>query len=88
MGKGTKENLWQLKIPSLSSNYQMNNEVEVDQQVLVCVVGKTTLISDYCCLSDLLRVMFTVDGIDEMLTRLYKHGAKLVGEWAIAAGRS
>ncbi len=27
-----------------------------------------------------LRVMFTVDDIDEVLTRLYKHGAKLVGE--------
>ena len=27
-----------------------------------------------------LRVMFTVKDIDEMLTRLYKHGAKLVGE--------
>ena len=27
-----------------------------------------------------LRVMFTVDNIDETLTRLYKHGAKLVGE--------
>src|SRR4051794_27019319 len=27
-----------------------------------------------------LRVMFTVDDIDEVLTRLYKHGATLVGE--------
>lgn len=27
-----------------------------------------------------LRVMFTVDDIDELLTRLYKHGAQLVGE--------
>jgi catechol 2,3-dioxygenase-like lactoylglutathione lyase family enzyme len=27
-----------------------------------------------------LRVMFTVDNIDEMLARLYRHGAKLVGE--------
>jgi len=27
-----------------------------------------------------LRVMFAVEDIDEMLTRLYKHGAKLVGE--------
>ena len=27
-----------------------------------------------------LRVMFAVDDIDEILTRLYKHGAKLVGE--------
>lgn len=27
-----------------------------------------------------LRVMFTVDNLDEVLTRLYKHGAKLVGE--------
>jgi predicted enzyme related to lactoylglutathione lyase len=24
--------------------------------------------------------MFTVDDIDELLTRLYKHGAQLVGE--------
>jgi predicted enzyme related to lactoylglutathione lyase len=27
-----------------------------------------------------LRIMFTVDNVDETLTRLYKHGAKLVGE--------
>lgn len=27
-----------------------------------------------------LRVMFAVDNIDEILTRLYKHGAQLVGE--------
>lgn len=27
-----------------------------------------------------LRVMFTVDDIDETLARLYKHGAQLVGE--------
>lgn len=27
-----------------------------------------------------LRVMFTVEGIDEMLERLYRHGAQLVGE--------
>jgi catechol 2,3-dioxygenase-like lactoylglutathione lyase family enzyme len=27
-----------------------------------------------------LRVMFAVDNIDEVLTRLYKHGATLVGE--------
>ena len=27
-----------------------------------------------------LRVMFTVDNIDEMLTRLHKRGAQLVGE--------
>ena len=27
-----------------------------------------------------LRVMFAVDNIDEILTRLYKHGATLVGE--------
>src|SRR3954452_12707638 len=27
-----------------------------------------------------LRIMFTVDDIDEVLTRLYKHGATLVGE--------
>jgi catechol 2,3-dioxygenase-like lactoylglutathione lyase family enzyme len=27
-----------------------------------------------------LRIMFTVDKLDETLTRLYKHGARLVGE--------
>ena len=27
-----------------------------------------------------LRIMFTVEDIDEVLTRLYKHGATLVGE--------
>lgn len=27
-----------------------------------------------------LRIMFTVEDVDEMVSRLYKHGAKLVGE--------
>ena len=39
-------------------------------------------ISDYAPVNSLgyLRVMFTVEDIDEMVSRLIKHGAQLVGE--------
>ncbi len=51
--KGTKENPWKLKTPPLTSDYQMYKDEKEGKEVLVCVVGKTTLLYDYRCIVDL-----------------------------------
>lgn len=51
--EGTKENPWKLKTPPLTSEYQMYKYVKDGEDVIVCVVGKTTLLYDYRCLKDL-----------------------------------
>ena len=48
--EGTKENPWKLKTPPLTSDYEMYKD---EKEVIVCVVGKTTLLYDYRCLNDL-----------------------------------
>jgi hypothetical protein len=53
MSNGTKTDPWQLKTPSLSSNYQMYLEEKDDQEVIVCVVGKTVLLYDKRAINDL-----------------------------------
>lgn len=53
MKKGTKENPWQLKTPPLSAEYEMYLDVKGDKEVIVCTVGKTVLLYDASCLSDL-----------------------------------
>lgn len=53
MEKGTKENPWKLKTPPLTSDYEMYRDTKDDKEVIVCVVGKTTLLYDYRCLADL-----------------------------------
>ena len=50
---GTKENPWKLKTPPLSSSYEMYRDVKEDKEVIVCVVGKTTLFYDFRCINDL-----------------------------------
>jgi len=45
--KGTKEDPWKLKTPSLSSDYVMYKDEKDGKEVIVCVVGKTTLLYDY-----------------------------------------
>jgi hypothetical protein len=52
-GKGTKENPWQLKTPSGSSDYIMYRDEEADPPALVCVVGKTELRYQLRCIEDL-----------------------------------
>ena len=42
-GQGTKENPWQLKTPSGTSEYVMYRDETANPPVLVCVVGKTVL---------------------------------------------
>ncbi len=51
--KGTKEDPWKLKTPPLSSDYEMYKDEKDGKEVIVCVVGKTTLLYDYRCLADL-----------------------------------
>jgi hypothetical protein len=49
----TKENPWTLKTPPGSSDYTMHVEEREGGQVLVCTVGKTTLLYDARCIDDL-----------------------------------
>jgi hypothetical protein len=42
-GSGTKEDPWELKTPSGSSEYQMYRDEAADPPVIVCTVGKTVL---------------------------------------------
>ncbi len=55
--KGTKENPWKLKTPPLTSYYEMYREVKEGKEVIVCVVGKTTLLYDARCLNDLHQML-------------------------------
>ena len=51
--EGTKEKPWKLKTPPLSSDYEMYKDEKDGKEVIMCVVGKTTLIYDAKCLKDL-----------------------------------
>ena len=51
--EGTKENPWKLKTPPLTSEYEMYRDVKDGKDVIVCIVGKTTLLYDYRALNDL-----------------------------------
>ena len=51
--KGTKANPWKLKTPPNTSDYEMYKDVRDGKEVIVCVVGKTTLLYDARCLTDL-----------------------------------
>ena len=51
--EGTKENPWKLKTPPLSSEYEMYKDVKDGKEVIMCIVGKTTLMYDANCLTDL-----------------------------------
>lgn len=51
--EGTKENPWKLQTPPLTSDYEMYKGEKDGKEVIVCVVGKTTLLYDYQCLQHL-----------------------------------
>lgn len=53
MEKGTKENPWKLKTPPGTSDYEMYKDTKDGKDVIVCVVGKTTLLYDHRCIKDL-----------------------------------
>jgi hypothetical protein len=50
---GTKERPMILKTPPLTSEYTMYANEKDGKEVLVCTVGKTVLLYDYRCLTDL-----------------------------------
>jgi len=52
-GKGTREQPWQLKTPSGSSEYLMYRDEKASPPALVCLVGKTELRYHLRCLEDL-----------------------------------
>ena len=53
MEKRTKENPWKLQTPPLSSEYEMYMDEKDGKEIIVCVVGKTTLHYDARVLNDL-----------------------------------
>jgi hypothetical protein len=52
-GSGTKDDPWRLQTPPLSSDYSMYVEDRDGRKVIVCVVGKTTLLYDHRAIDDL-----------------------------------
>jgi hypothetical protein len=60
-GVGTREQPWQLKTPSGTSEYQMYRDEEADPPALVCTVGTTVLRYQLRCLEDL-HAMLTLRG--------------------------
>ena len=53
MEKRTKADPWKLKTPPGTSEYEMYIEEKDGNEIIVCVVGSTTLHYDYRCLADL-----------------------------------
>ena len=56
-GTGTVDDPWQLKTPPLTSDYQMHFDEKDGNEVIVCVVGKTTLLYDRRALDDLHKML-------------------------------
>jgi hypothetical protein len=54
---GTKEKPTVLKTPPLTSEYTMYVDEKDGKEVLVCTVGKTVLLYDYHCLTDLCAML-------------------------------
>jgi len=52
-GTGGKHDPWELKTPPLSSDYTMYLDERDGRQVIVCQVGKTTLLYDARAIDDL-----------------------------------
>ena len=52
-GTGTKDDPWRLKTPPLTSEYEMYLDERDGRDVIVCVVGKTTLMYDARAIDDL-----------------------------------
>ena len=52
-GAGAKESPWQLKTPPGTSDYEMYLDERDGLDVIVCVVGKTTLLYDARAIDDL-----------------------------------
>jgi hypothetical protein len=55
--KGTKEQPWELKTPSGTSEYTMYKDEAHNPPILVCTVGKTVLQYDLRCINDLHKML-------------------------------
>jgi hypothetical protein len=64
-GSGTKDDPWQLQTPPLTSAYEMYRDERDGRAVIVCVVGKTTLLYDAAAIDDLHAMLMQVgDWVD------------------------
>jgi hypothetical protein len=61
MSAGTKTDPWKLKTPPGTSEYLMYRDAKDGADVVVCVVGSTTLLYDARCLEDL-HAMLKIHG--------------------------
>ena len=52
-GAGTKDDPWKLQTPPRTSEYEMYFDVKDGKDVIVCIVGKTTLLYDRRAIDDL-----------------------------------
>ena len=57
MAQGTKDDPWKLKTPPLTSDYEMYFDEKDGKEVIVCVVGKTTLLYDRQAIQDLQEML-------------------------------
>lgn len=57
--EGTKDEPWKLKTPPLTSDYEMYLDEKDGKEVIVCVVGKTTLLYDKRAIDDLHNMLLT-----------------------------
>ena len=53
MAEGTKSDPWKLTTPPGTSAYEMYRDTKDGKEVIICVVGSTTLLYDARCLTDL-----------------------------------
>ncbi len=59
MEKRTKDNPWKLHTAPGTSDYTMHIEEKEGKEVLVCTVGKTVLLYDIRCITDLHAMLMT-----------------------------
>jgi hypothetical protein len=55
--QGTKADPWKLTTPPGTSAYQMYRDVKDGKDIIICVVGSTTLFYDARCLNDLHQML-------------------------------
>jgi hypothetical protein len=84
---GTKENPWKLKTPPLSSDYEVYFDERDGVAVIVCVVGKTTLLYDRRAINDLHAMLKKRGGWVELGSADEQKPAKdnTVEEWGRSA---
>ena len=81
-GQGTKENPWNLKTPSGTSEYSMYKDEMADPPVLVCVVGKTVLHYYLRSIEDLHTMLKEYgDWMPSARSLWHVHAAAVRGAW-------